>query len=93
LNYYYRGALESAVVTWNQETTPLEEITPGYGRIWLVFRARHDDLHHLAWSEPFDLAQDETEPAVVDWLAAHPSREVRTFPGVTVMLFELAAGP
>jgi hypothetical protein len=93
LGYYYQGPLEPVAVTLRQRTTPLEEIAAGHERVWMVFRARHDDPHHLAWSEPFDLVQDETEPMVLDWLADHPPKAVKMFPGVTVMLFDLVTGP
>jgi len=57
--YYYRGALEPAAVTLSRQTTPLEDIAAGCERLWLVFRARHDDPHHLALTTHFDLVQDE----------------------------------
>lgn len=86
--YYYRGALAPIAVTLNQQTTPLEEIAAGHRRLWLIVRARHDDLHHLAWSEPFVLERDEGEPAVCAWLAAHRPDETIVFPGLVVMVFE-----
>lgn len=92
-SYYYRGSLEPVAVTLNQKTTPLEEIAAGHGRVWVVFRGPHDDLHHLAWSEPFDLERDEAEPTVRDWIADHPPEAVETFSGLAVMLFDLRGDP
>lgn len=87
--YYYRGALEPAAVTVNQQTTPLEDVAAGHGRLWLLFRAPHDDLHHLAWSSPFVLERDEVAPGVRDWIADHAPGQVATFPGLVVMRFDL----
>jgi hypothetical protein len=84
--------LEPQAVTLNQVTTPPEELVAGHGRLWLVFRARHGDPHHLAWGEPFDLGRDEMDPAVRDWIAVHSPVEVVTFPGLTVMRF-VGKGP
>jgi hypothetical protein len=90
--YYYHGALEPAAVTLNRQTTPLDEIAAGHERLWLIVRARHEDLHHLACSEPFVLEQDEGDPQVRAWLAAHIPTEVADFSGVAVMRFNLLAG-
>jgi 4-amino-4-deoxy-L-arabinose transferase-like glycosyltransferase len=87
--YYYHGALEPVAVTLNRQTTPVEEIAAGHERLWLIFRARHDDLHHLAWGEPFVPERDEGEPAVRAWLADHTPAEVADFSGVTVMWCDL----
>ncbi len=86
--YYYRGALESVAVTLNQQTTPLEAIAAGHERLWLILRARHDDLHHLAWGEPFVLERDEGEPQVRTWIAAYPPKETLTSSGVMIMRFD-----
>lgn len=91
--YYYRGTQEPAAVALNQRVTPLEEIAAGHGRLWLLFRARHDDSHHLAWSTPFALDRDEADPEVRAWIARHPLAEVAAFPGVTVMLFPVGGSP
>jgi mannosyltransferase len=91
--YYYRGALEPAAVTRNQQTTPLADIAVSHERLWLVFRGRHDDPHHLAWSAPFALDRDETEPVVRDWVADHPPAQVIALSGLTVMLFDLGGDP
>jgi mannosyltransferase len=91
--YYYRGALELAAVTHDQHTTPLADIAVGHERLWLVFRGRHDDPHHLAWSAPFVLERDETDPVVRAWIADHLVAEVVAFPGLTVMLFDLGGNP
>jgi len=93
LRYYYRGALEPVAVTFNQRTTPLEEIVAGHDRLWLIIRARHDDAHHLAWGEPFVLERDEVEPTVREWFDEHVPQEVVPFRGVTVMLFAPADAP
>jgi mannosyltransferase len=90
-DYYYQGVLKPVAVTLNQQTMPLEEVAAGHGRVWVVFRGRRDDLHHLAWSEPFDLARDEADPVVWEWIVDHPPKAVETFPGVSVMLFDLTA--
>jgi mannosyltransferase len=87
--YYYRGALEPAAVTRNQQTAPLADIAAGHERLWLVFRGRHDNPHHLAWSAPFVLDRDETEPVVWAWVADHSPAQVVAFSGLTVMLFDL----
>jgi len=87
--YYYRGSLEPAAVTRNQQTTPVADIAVSHERLWLVFRGRHDDPHHLAWSVPFVLERDETEPVVRDWVADHPPAQVVAFSGLTVMLVDL----
>lgn len=92
LRYYYRGPLEPVAVTLNQQTTPLEDIAAGHERLWLLFRARHDNPHHLAWGEPFVLERDETEPMMRAWIADHPPNGVVTFPGVVVMRFDLVGG-
>jgi mannosyltransferase len=84
--YYYRGTLEPQAVTLNQVTTPPEELVAGHGRLWLVFRARHGDPHHLAWSKPFVLERDEGEPSVRTWLAAHSPDEEIVFPGLVVLI-------
>lgn len=91
--YYYRGALEPEAVTLNQVTTPPEELVAGHARLWLVFRARHGDPHHLAWSEPFDPGLDEADSAVREWIAAHRREETVAYSGVSVMLFDLEENP
>jgi mannosyltransferase len=87
--HYYRGALEPAAVTLNRRTTPLQEIAAGHERLWLIRRACHDDLHHLAWSEPLVLKRDETEPVVQAWLVEHHPRQAVAFPGLHVVLFDV----
>ncbi len=87
--YYYQGALEPEAVTVNRDTASLDELAAGHRRLWLLFRGRHDDLHHLAWNEPFDLERDEGHPEVRAWLERHPPAEVVAFPGVTLMRFDL----
>ncbi len=91
--YYYRGAVEPQAVTLNQATTPPEELIAGHGRLWLVFRARHGDPHHLAWSEPFDPGLDEVDPVMREWIAAHQREETAAYSGVFVMLFDLEENP
>jgi len=91
--YYYQGALEPAAVTLNRRTTPLQEIVAGHERVWLIFRARHDDVHHLAWGEPFVLERDETAPEVRAWIADHSPAETVSFPGVSVFLFDMGGSP
>ena len=93
LRYYYWGALEPVAVTLNRQTTPLEEIIAGHERLWLIFRAPHDDPHHLGWSGPFSLERGEAEQVVRDWIAAHPPAETMTLPGVVVMRFDLGGSP
>jgi mannosyltransferase len=91
--YYYRGSLEPAAVTRNQQTTPLADIAAGHERLWLVFRGRHDDPHHLAWSALFALERDEADPVVRDWVADHPPAQMVAFSGLTVMRFGLGGDP
>jgi hypothetical protein len=86
--YYYRGALEPIAVTLNQQTTPLEEIAAGHERLWLILRGRHDDLHHLAWSEPFTLGRNEADPEVLPWITARLPEEIVVFPGLAVVRFD-----
>lgn len=90
--YYYRGGLKPVAVTLNRQTTPLEDIATRSERLWLIFRARHEDLHHLAWSDSFVLERDETDPVVRAWIADHSPAQVVTFPGVVVMCFDLTMG-
>ena len=91
--YYYRGALEPVAVTLNRQTKPLEDISAGHRRVWLLLRARHSDPHHLGWSEPCDLERDEVDSALRTWIASHRSVGVRVFPGAVLMLFSLQASP
>jgi mannosyltransferase len=91
--YYYRGSLEPQAVTVNQVTTPLEEIAACHGRLWFVLRARHDDAHHLAWSEPFDPGLDEADPVMREWVAAYQREEMVACSGVSVTLFDLEGNP
>jgi len=87
--YYYRGTLEPAAVTLNRQTTSLEEIAARHRRLWLIFRARHDDPHHLAWGSAFVFERDETDPIVRAWVSKHPLGSITSFHGVVVMLFDL----
>jgi 4-amino-4-deoxy-L-arabinose transferase-like glycosyltransferase len=87
--YYYRGELEPQAVTVNRVTTPVEGLASGYGRLWLVLRARHGDPHHLAWSEPFDPELDEANPVVRKWIAFHQRENEAAYSGVSVLLFDL----
>jgi hypothetical protein len=90
--YYYQGHLEPVPVTRNQETVPLAGLAPRNGRLWLIFRQRHEDPHHLARGKPFDLARDETEDQVLGWMEAHTPSLKKNFSGVTVMLFDQRDG-
>jgi hypothetical protein len=85
---YYWGEAEVVLVTQGAHTRSLEEIAAGHARMWLVLRGYRDDIHHLAWSEPFDLARDEAHPAVWSWISER-SPQVVSFPGVSVMVFDL----
>ena len=80
--YYYRGTLDSVAVTLDRRTTPLEDIAARHERLWLVFPATH-----------FLLERDETEPMVRAWITDHVPREVVTYSGLTVMLFDLGVAP
>lgn len=75
-------------MTLNQQTMLLEDVAMRHRRLWVIFRARHDDAHHLAWSEPFVLERDEAKPVMCAWITAHPPAETVTFPGVEVMRFD-----
>jgi len=91
--YYYGGVLEPVAVTLNRQTMSLEDIASGHERLWLLFRGRHEGLHSLAWSEPFVLERGETEPMLRAWISDQSAVEIVTFPGVTVMLFDLGDDP
>jgi hypothetical protein len=89
--YYYQGALELQIASFNQQTTPLEDLGRGYERLWLVYRRPFESAHALAGSGPFAWQEDQ-EPVVRNWLAAHQPALARemTFPGVYVVLYGLS---
>lgn len=89
--YYYRGGLELEAAAVNQETTPLDELSQGQSRLWLVYRRPFEATHALAGAQPFTWRNDQ-EPAVRDWLVSHAPVLVqeKTFPGVYVVLYQLS---
>ena len=86
---YYRGILDPKPATINQQTTPLDQLSAGYDRLWLVYRRPFESTHRLAGSDPFTW-HDEQEPVIRDWLARHDRALVQeqTFPGVYVVLYD-----
>jgi mannosyltransferase len=91
--YYYRGELKAQAAAINQQVRPLDELAGGAGRLWLVYRRPFEATHELAASRPFRW-QDDQEPAVRAWLVSHQEALAReeTFPGVYVVLYQLAPG-
>jgi uncharacterized membrane protein len=88
---YYRGVLDPQPATINQQTTPLDELSAGYDRMWLVYRRPFESTHRLAGSDPFTW-HHEQEPTVHDWLVRHDPGLVKeeTFPGTYVVLYHLS---
>jgi mannosyltransferase len=91
--YYYRGELKAQAAAVNQQVKPLDELAGSADRLWLVYRRPFEATHELAASRPFRW-QDDQEPAVRAWLVSHQGALVReeTFPGVYVVLYQLAPG-
>jgi hypothetical protein len=89
--YYYQGGLKLQIASLNQQTTPMEEMSHGYERLWLVYRRPSESAHALAGSGPFNW-QDDHDPVVRNWLVAHQTALAHemTFPGVYVVLYELS---
>lgn len=90
--YYYQGSLDIQSFAVNQQITPMDELVRGRQRMWLIVVRRKQDAHHLALSEPFDLEQDVSEPALYAWITAHPPDEIVDFPGLVVMRFDQPGG-
>jgi len=91
--YYYQGRLELQVASFNQQTTPLDDLSRGYERLWLVYRRPFEATHTLAGSGPFTW-RDEQDPLVREWLVAHQAGLVgeATYPGVYMVLYRLSPG-
>ncbi len=89
--YYYRGELKAQAAAINQQIRPLDELTGGANRLWLVYRRPFDATHELAASRPFHW-QDDQEPAMRTWLVSHQGALAReeTFPGVYMVLYQLS---
>lgn len=89
--YYYQGGLQPQAASVNQQTTPLDELSRGHDRLWLVYRRPFEATHALSGSGPFTW-QDEGDPLVSDWLLSHRSMlaEEITFPGVYLVLYRLS---
>ncbi len=90
--YYYRGELKAQAAAINQQIRPLDELVDGADRLWLVYRRPFEATHELAASRPFRW-QDDREPSIRTWLAAHQAAlaHEETFPGVYVMLYQLSS--
>ena len=89
--YYYQGGLKLQIASLNQKTTPLENLSRGYERLWLVYRRPFESAHALAGSRPFNW-KDDHDPVVRDWLVAHqPALEGEAkFPGVYIVIYRLS---
>jgi mannosyltransferase len=90
--HYYQGALELQVASVNQQTRPLDDLSRGYERLWLVYRRPFEATHALAGSGSFNWQADQ-DLVIHDWLVSHASalaQEV-TFPGVYVVLYQLSS--
>jgi hypothetical protein len=90
--YYYKGDLKLQIASINQQTTPLEELSRGYDRLWLVYRRPFEPTHALARAGAMSW-QDDDNPATQAWLVSHaPALEQETaFPGVYIVLYDLSA--
>ncbi len=90
--YYYKGDLKLQIASINQQTTPLEKLSRGYDRLWLVYRRPFEPIHTLARSGDMSW-RDEDDPAMQGWLVSHaPALEQETtFPGVYIVLYDLSA--
>jgi hypothetical protein len=89
--YYYHGSLNVETLTVNQQTMPLEQLAAGHERLWLIMRSSHIDPHHLARSEPFDLADNESDSQVRNWIETRTHDLVRTPNGVVVIRVDVKA--
>jgi mannosyltransferase len=89
--YYYQGTSRPQIASINQQTTPLDELTHGHDRLWVVYRRPFEPVHSLAGSQPFTW-RDDHNLIIRDWLASHTSTLVQevTFPGVYIVLYQLS---
>lgn len=92
--YYYAGQLPQKPISLNLENYPLEPLTAGYERAWLVYpytrRPTHYPMQPLRpagyWAE-----DPERNPLLVSWFAAHQEAIVdyQHFRGIELWLVDL----
>lgn len=89
-DYYYRAGAEKAAITANLVTVPVEEVTRGRGRLWLLYRVPYLSSHTSVGVVPTE-APFEEDPGVRGWQEAHRCNLVDTqrFAGVYLMLYDL----
>jgi hypothetical protein len=89
--YYYQGTSRLQIASVNRQTTPLDELARGHGRLWVVYRRPFEPVHNLAGSQPFTW-RDDHNLIIRDWLASHTSELVQevTFPGVYIVIYQLS---
>jgi uncharacterized membrane protein len=97
-DYYYRGLAPQKPISYNQDRFPIDSLTAGYQRAWVVYpytrRPTHYPMQPLITAGYW--ADDPTrDPYLVDWLAAHTPNVVdyRHFRGVELWLVDLSVRP
>ena len=90
-SYYYNGNLELETSVVNQDITPMETLSEGHKRAWVVYRRPFEPTHALAGSQPFTWRNDP-DPVNLNWLQARESSIIEeiTLPGVHIVLLNLS---
>ena len=94
--YYYAGQLPQKPISLNLENYPLEPLTAGHNRAWLVYpytrRPTHYPMQPLL-PQGYWQADPDRNPLLVAWLTAHTDNivEYQHFRGIEMWLVDLSA--
>ena len=81
------SALDNMIVL--EDTPDMHETEAEAGRIWVIYRIRHEDLHRQGWTDDTDPFQPHLAP-IADWMVEHQDHMTETahYDGVTIYLME-----